>query len=923
MAVVLLCIQQDVMAQSIPLDPAVHTGRLANGFTYYIRHNETPSGRAQFYLVNKVGSVLEDEDQRGLAHFLEHMNFNGTKHFPKNKLVSRLQKAGIQFGAELNAYTTFDETVYQLPISTEDPGMVELAMQIMRDWAQEATLDPVEIEKERGIVLEEERLGKSANERMARQYYPMLLNNSRYAMRLPIGLDSILLHFKRPVIKRFLDDWYRPDLQALIVVGDVDVAGIERMIRTSFSTLRKPAHVRQRPQYDIPLTGKNQFLVVTDKEATSTQLQVFIKHKTTPLRTESDYVSFLQRTLFNQLLNTRRFTESSRERNPAYVSAGMGIQPVMGDLDAFQFNVTAKDGQLATAFRQTWSIVERVRRYGFTATELATVKQQYIRNMEAALNETDKTPSVNYVKEYQRHFLTGEAIPGVRWEHDFAKAKIAGITLADIQAIANTYLKDTDRDILILAPDKDRGSLPDIDTVSAWLTTIGGVKLDIYKEDTARHSLMTAIPQKGAISATKSYPAIAVQELTLNNGLKIVLKPTNFKNDEIRFRAFAPGGTSVYDDSLYDAAASADQLIGSMGIGELNPIQLTTALNGKIAEVMPYIAMRSQGIQGICSVRDLETALQLIYLRFTQPRKDTVLYNNIISRSRSTLPGRYADPNNVFNDTMSYAMGNYNYRNAPPSLAKLDKITLQRSYDIYKDRFADASAFTFVFTGSFNTDSIKPLLEQYLGALPAKNRTETAVDRGIHIPAGNLEKTVKAGTEQKALVRIIISGDYTYSMVNNQVLNALGQILQIRLLQSLREIAGEVYSPSVQFSFNKYPKNRYAFIVAFGCAPANVSHLKGLVLKEMASLRKDGAQIGEIEKVKASIRRNTELALKDNSFWLSYLSGQLENNEDLLEVQHSSQKLDAITVPALQQAARLYLTEQNILQFTLLPAGLP
>ncbi|KAA2238982.1 insulinase family protein [Chitinophaga agrisoli] len=912
---------QQAIAQRIPADPALKTGRLPNGFTYYIRHNEMPRNRAQFYLVNKAGSVLEDDDQRGLAHFLEHMNFNGTKHFPKNELVNRLQQAGIQFGAELNAYTTFDETVYQLPIATDEAGMVDLAMRVMRDWAQEATLDPQEIEKERGIVLEEERLGKSAMERMSRQTYPVMLNHSRYAERLPIGIDSILQHFQRPAIKRFLDDWYRPDLQALIVVGDIDVAQIERMIKTQFGSLRQPKHPRLRPRYEIPLAGTNQFLVVTDKEADATQLQLIIKHKAAPLRTEADYLASLQRSLFNQLLNRRRYMESSQERNPAYVSASMGIQALLGDLDAFQFSVTAKEGQLASAFRQTWAIVERVRRYGFTPGELAQAKQQYVRNLEATLSETDKTPSVNFVKEYQRHFLQGEATPGIRWEHDFVQAKIDAITLDDIQAVANNYLKEKDRDILILAPEKDRSSLPGVDTIETWLREMGSTKLDTYKEDTTQRPLMTTIPKGGSTVSTDSLPSIQVQMLTLSNGVKVVLKPTRFKNDEIRFKAFAPGGTSVYDDSLYDAAASADKLIGSMGLGTLNPMQVTAALNGKIVEVVPYIAARAQGVQGACSPRDLETALQLVYLQFTQPRKDTILYNNIISRSQATLPNRYADPNNIFNDTMSYVMGSYHYRNAPPDLAKLNRITLQRSFDIYKERFANAAAFTFVFTGSFDTDSIRPLLEQYLGALPATGHKETAIDRGIHLPAGRLEKTVRAGAADKALVRLIVSGDYPYGAVNNQVLNALGQILQIRLLQGLRETAAEVYSPSVQFTYNKYPKNRYGFIIAFGCAPANVQHLVTLVLQEMQSLRDKGASPEEVEKVKAATRHNTELALKDNSFWLSYLSGQLENSEDLLEVQHVQERLNAVTPQALQHAAQLYLTDKNLLQFALLPAG--
>lgn len=912
---------QPVIAQHVPLDPAVRTGKLANGFTYYIRHNEQPRNRALFYLVNKAGSVLEDADQRGLAHFLEHMNFNGTRHFPRNELVSHLQKAGVRFGADLNAYTTFDETVYQLPMPSDDPAMLTLALEIMRDWAQEATLDPQEIEKERGIVLEEERLGKGAKERMSRRYLPMLLNNSRYANRLPIGTDSVLLHFQRPVIKRFHSDWYRPNLQALIVVGDIDAAAMEKMVRAQFGTLKNPVHERARPAYTIPLTGKNQFMVVTDPETATTELDIYIKHKAAAIRTEADYLALVKRTLFNQLLNTRRYNETSREHNPAMVSAGMSISPLPGGLDAFSFTVTAKEGQLPAAFKQAWSVVEKVRRYGFTQTELNRARQQYLRNLEQLLNEQDRTPSVDFVKEYQRLFLQQEAAPGIQWEYNFAKAKLPAITLQDINNVTTAYIQDINRDILILAPDDKKQSLPAEDTVTAWLNEMQGMRLDPYVEDTLVHSILTVLPQRGRVTAADSLPAIGVTMLTLSNGVKVVLKPTTFKNDEIRFKGFAPGGASLYNDSDYDAAASAAAIIGSFGLGSLSPVQVNSALNGKVVQVAPFIDKRTAGVHGACATQDLETALQLVYMQFTHPRKDTMLYNNIINRSRAVLPNRYAEPNNIFNDTMAYVMGGYSYRSSPPTLAKLDRIGLDKVYDIYRERFADATGFTFVFVGNFNTAAIQPLLEQYLGALPAAGHKDTAIDRGIHIPPGRIVKTVKAGKADKALVRLIVSGDYSYSPANNQVLNALAQVLQIRLLQNLREAEGEVYSPTVQFTFNKQPRERYAFIIAFGCAPANADHLVNLVRREMEALRTTPVETDNIMKVKAAVIRNTELALKDNGWWLSYLDGQLENGEDLLQVQDVQKNLDALTPAAMQQAASLYLTEKNLLQFMLLPGG--
>jgi zinc protease len=906
-------------AQPIPFDPAVRTGKLANGFTYYIRHHESPVNRVQLYLVCKVGSILEDEDQLGLAHFMEHMNFNGTRHFPKNKLVDYLQKAGVQFGADLNAYTIFDETVYQLPLPAEDPALLKNGLQIMRDWAQDATLDPAEFEKERGIILEEKRLGKGAKDRMLRQYYPMLLNHSRYSDRLPIGTDSVLLYGKPAVIRRFHHDWYRPDLQALIVVGDIDVPAMEKMIHTLFSTLKNPGPGRPRTAYTVPLTGKAQFITVKDKEQASTMLSVYLKHKAPDMHTGEDYLEGIRRSLFNSMLEARRYEELSHIPDPSFLSVQAGIQSLLGGVDLFVFEVNARNGELEKAFKQGWEVVEKIKRDGFTQQELDRARQNYLRAMETAFKEKDKTPSVQLVGEYKRHFLQGEASPGIEWEYRFVKDHIQAITLQDIRTVATAYLNGADRDIVLTAPENGNQPLPGEAAIAGWIQSIGASALAAYKEKSTQSSLLVEKPATGKVISTEEVKAIAVTRMVLSNGVQVVLKPTGFKNDQVTFRAFAPGGTSLYNDVDFDAAVSADRMISSFGVGDLDPVQLTNALSGKLVKVAPFISIRSAGITGTAAPADLETGLQLVHLYFTRPRKDSVLFNKIISESRSVIPTRYVDPGNVFNDTMAYVIGHYNYRSSPPTLDKLNNISLEKSYRIYKERFADASAFTFVFVGNFDTASIRPLLEQYLGSLPALHKKETARDLGIHIPYGKMIKNVYKGKEDKALVRLVFSGDYSYDPVSNLQLHALGQILQIKLLQQLREAEGEVYSPSVQATYNKYPKNRYALIVAFGCAPANVEHLATMVQRLMDELRVKGVDAEDVQKYKASYVKNTELALKDNGFWLSYLAGQFENQENLLEVLDVQKNLEKITPASLKMAAGRFLTGENSIRFVLLP----
>jgi zinc protease len=907
-------------AQQIPLDPAVRTGKLANGFTYYIRHNEEPKKRVELYLVNKVGSILEDDDQQGLAHFMEHMNFNGTKHYPKNELVDYLQKAGVKFGADLNAYTSFDETVYQLPIPLDDPAMFGHGIDIMRDWAQEATLDPVEIDNERGVVLEEERLGKGANDRMTRQYFPMLLNHARYADRLPIGKDAVLTLFKAEVIKRFHKDWYRPDLQALIIVGDVDVNEAEKMVKERFADLKNPVNERARTKYTVPLSGNSQFMVVTDKEETTTSLEIMMMHKAPELKTEQDYILSIKQNLFNQLVNARRYAELSNDPAPAYTGVSIGINGMISNIDMLSFSVSAKDGQLATSFAQTWRVMERIKRYGFMPDEFNRVKQNYLRSLQSSVNEQGKTPSVSYVKEYQRYFLNGEASPGIAWEYQFTKDHINAISLTDINNLMNEYLSSKDVDILVSAPEKDKTTLPDSATVQNWINTIGKEAIQPYKDEQVNQPLLATKPKPGKVVSKQEIPQIGVTKLTLSNGVKVILKPTDFKNDQVLYGAFSPGGTSLYDRADYDAASNAGGLMGRFGLGNFSPVQLSQVLTGKVVSSAANIIQRSAIIAASASPQDLETALQITYLQFTAPRKDTLIFKNIINNSIAGLANRYADPNNVFADTISYVMGDYNYRAAALTAERLNGITLQRTYDIYRERFADASGFTFTFVGNFDVDTITPLLEQYLGALPSLYKNEKARDLGIHIPAGRLTKKAYKGTENKAIVRLVVSGNYQYSAVNNLLLKALGDILQIKVLQHLREEESEVYSPSVQTLYNKYPQNRYAFTISFGCAPKNIDHLIDMVEKEMSVLRDKGAEADDVQKFKAAYEKNVDLALKDNGFWLSYLSGQFENNEDVLQVQDIAKNLAKINPNTLQEAAKKYLAGENMIRFELLPA---
>ncbi|MDP2413363.1 pitrilysin family protein [Daejeonella sp.] len=902
----------------IPLDPAVRTGKLPNGFTYYIRKNIEPKNRVQLYLANKIGSIMENDDQRGLAHFMEHMGFNGTKNFPKNDLVNYLQKAGVRFGADLNAYTSFDETVYQLPIPSDDPEVLKNGIQIMRDWAQDATLDPAEIDKERGVVLEEKRLGKGAQQRMQDKYLPMLFNNSRYSDRLPIGTEEVLKNFSTETIKQFYKDWYRPDLQALIVVGDIDVDAMEQTIKAKFSDLKNPAKPRQRTKYSISLLNKNQFIAVTDKEFPVSVAQIMIKHPESKLITATDYRNSILRSLFNSMIGTR-FADMSKQADPPFLQAGANISGFLAGLDMYNVFVVAKPGEMERGFKAILTETERVQRFGFTQTELDRAKQSYLTNMESAFKEKDKTPSESLVNEYLRHFLEQEASPGIEYEYKMANTMTAGISLTDVNSLAKKYITDVNRDVIIMGPEKDKDNLPDEAKVESWISGTKQSNISAYVDQVSDKPLLSAKLSGGKVISESKIPEIGVTEFKLSNGVKVVLKPTDFKNDEISFSAFSAGGSSLYSDADFQSALYATAIIRNGGLGEFNSVQLPKLLSGKKVSVSPYIMERFEGISGSTSPKDIETALQLTYLYFTQPRKDAETFKGLIAQQKGGLANRGNDPNSVFADSVAAILGNYNVRRTGPSVEKINQVNLDRTFEIYKDRFADASDFTFVFVGSFNPSELKPLLEQYLGSLPSSNRKETAKDLGIKIPAGKIDKKIYKGQEPKASVRLIFSGDYTWSEKHNNQLNALAEVLTIKLIERLREDEGGVYGVGARASYTKFPKGRYTFNISFGCAPENVEKLISSTLDEINKIRVNGALAGDIEKFIAEETRTTETQLKDNGFWLGYLTSQLQNEDEPKQVLSYLESLKELNPEALKATVQYRLNPDNFIRMVLLP----
>lgn len=909
------------LTDTLAMDTSVLRGRLPNGFTYYIRHNEEPKDRVVMYLAAKVGSILETDDELGLAHFLEHMQFNGTKNFPKNELVDYLQRAGVRFGADLNAYTSFDETVYQLPIPSDDPELLKSGLQVMRDWAQDALLDGEEIDKERGVVLNEMLGGRGAQQRMRDEYFPMILNDSRYAQRLPIGTRERIEGFDHETLRNFHRNWYRPNLQALIIVGDIDVADIEQRVKTLFADLETPDGAPDRPEYSIPLTGRNQFMAVTDPEMPQTVVQVIIKHPEAAVKTVADYRMQLAKSLFNQMAGAR-FAELTRQSDPPFIQGGGSIGGFLRGLDAFTMYYAAKPGEIQRGFEAVVTEFERIKRHGFTSTELERAKGNFLTSVESAYAEHDKRKSESYVGAYLNHFLEGESALSNEDRYHLGKSLIGTIALDDVNALASQYYADVNRDILIMAPEKDRDNLPDEQTVNGWLAAVTASDIEPYDDNVQDVPLLEQPPQPGTVVERHERPDIGIVELTLSNGVRVVLKPTDFKNDEIRITAFSPGGTSLYDDTDFLSAAYAASVVGGSGLGPYDATQLTKYLSGKKVSVSPYIGERSEGFNATSGKKDLHTAFELIYAYFTVPRLDMEVFEGYMQRIKAALANRLDDPDAVFSDTINAVLYDHNIRRMSMTVDQVDQVDPQRAYAIYQERFADASDFTVTVVGSFTEDELMPLVLQYLGGLPVSDREEEARDLGIYPPDKGLERTVYRGKEQKSSVRLYYFGEYDYSEEENMQLDALESILNIKLIERLREAESGVYGVSASASYAKYPRHRYSFSVAYGTSPDKVEPLMLSALDEINKIKQHGPEQVDVEKFVSEQKRQLEVQLRENGFWLGHLSGTYQLREDPAYILTYVDELSKVTPESVKAVANKYLVEERLFKFVLMPEAL-
>jgi zinc protease len=903
----------------LPMDPGVRVGKLPNGLTYYIRKNSRPEKRVDLRLVVNAGSTLEDPGQEGLAHFTEHMAFNGTKNFPKNELVSYLQTAGVRFGGDLNAFTSFDETVYILPIPSDKPELVDKGLLVLQDWAFGMTMDNAEIDKERGVIIEEWRIGQGAGQRMRDKYFPLLFKGSRYAERLPIGKKEVIEGFKYDVIKQFYKDWYRPDLMAIVAVGDIDVDQMEKKIKEKFGAAKAPAKPRKREEANVPDHKETYVSIVQDKEATNVQVQVIYKQPGTDLKTEADMRNYLVRQLYNGMLNAR-LDELRQSANPPFIFGYSGYTGFVRTKDAYFANALVNETGAERGLRTMLEETERVKRFGFTQGELDREKKVQLKNIERAYNERDKTESENYVDEYVDYYLEGTAAPGIEFEYQFYNKYLSDVQLAEVNALAKQWVKEENRVVIITAPDKPSVQLPTEARVRELLAETAKANLKPYEDKAVASSLLPAAPMAGKVTAEKKLAAVDVTEFTLSNGARVVLKPTTFKNDEVLFQAYSFGGTSLYSDADYFSASNLGQIVTASGVGQFSATDLTKTLAGKTARVGLGLGETTESMNGNSSVADLETMFQLIHLYFTQPRKDAEAYNSFMTKMKAQMQNMSANPQFYFIDQTQKMMYNNSIRRKVlPEEADFDKINLDRAYEIYRERFGDASDFTFMFVGSFEMGKIKPLIETYLASLPGAGRQETYKDLGIRPLKGMNDREVVKGTDGKSLVNIMFTGETPYSRKENFLLASTIQLLNIKLIESVREGESGVYGIGAGGGLSKLPYQSFQIGIQFPCSATNADHLSKVALGEVEKLQKDGPKPEDVQKVKEAQKREREVQMKENRFWLNNLASYYQTGDDpsiLAEAEKATESLDA---KAIQETAKKYFNLGAYTRFVLKP----
>ena len=910
------------LTAKVPVDKKVKIGKLANGMTYYIRANKKPENRVQFRLVTNAGSILEDDDQQGLAHFCEHMAFNGTQYYKGNEMISTLQKNGIEFGRGINAWTAFDETVYYVELPSDNKDLVEMGFKILDGWASKLLFDQNEIEHERGVILEEWRGGLGAQERLRKATWPIMLKGSRYADRLPIGLEEVIRNFQRPVITRFYNDWYRPDLQAVIIVGDIDVNAMEAKIHEYFDSRKAVENPRPRPEFDIPGNKEPLVAIATDKEATNASMMLFWKHKKAPQGTIGDYRASLVRNLVSGMLDDR-YNELSEKATAPFIYAGGGYGGFLGrSCDAFIGSCAPKENRIEEATEAVLAEIFRAVQNGFTATELDRQKEEMLEHYRKMAKEANKTNSNNFAQEYTNNFLEGEVIPGIMAENRYAKEFIPEITLEECNALIRTWVTEENFVYYLTAPQQEGYKVPNEQEVlkiyNRARTNKYAAWVDNYKDEPLFEKQLAAVTPK----LTKTNTVLDYKEYTCPNGTKFIGKKTDPNADPIQMNSYAWGGTSLYSDAEYYMASTTAGFIDDAGIAQFSSTQLSKKLKGVNVSISPDISDQTQGFSGSCAPKDLETMLQLLTLYYEAPRKDKESFDKNVDQLRNQLKFIGENPQVVFiKKYIETARPGDPRAIAVPTEENIASLNLDRMYEIFRERFSNAAHQTFFFVGNIEDADVN-LIAKYLGNLPTtKAKAEKYRKLKDYDFKGTPRATAYKGTDNQGIM--LMSGStkgYKHSPKNAEIINQLSACMEITALEIIREKMGGTYSPSVNVSYSRIPEQEVSWTFYINCNPDSTNIIENAAMEILKQYINNGPDAETLAKVQEQQIINRQNSKQNNSFWMGQIMGSYRFNESRDYVVNDYESIvKSITAKDIQAAAKKFIDLKHYLVVFLKP----
>ena len=903
----------------IPLNPKVVKKTLSNGFTYYLQKNSLPEHQIQMRMVINAGSILETEEQRGFAHFLEHMVFNGSKHFPGNTLIDYLQSIGVEFGNDLNAYTGYDETVYMLPLPNGKKQTLDKAFLFFGDILSGLTLSTEAIDSERNIILEEWRTTIGLDQRLKDEMYPLLYRNSRYLNRRPIGLMDVVTGIGNDEeLRKFYRSWYRPDLTSFIVVGDFNQKEIEERIEATFGTIENPENAPLREFYSVPMDEETQVKIIKDEEITSTSVKIIHKFPHHEEKTLADLKHSVINIIYTYMVN-QRLSDISKQKGAPFMYAQSYATAAAGNTDRYISSATTKSDQIIEGAKGVIREMLRIEKYGFTQSELDRKKEILYNDIEQMAKEEDTQTSKQIVEAISNHVIYGEENASISFKKKFVEEVISEITLDDIQNLVDEYINPNGNKQIVIVTAPAHTNTPTENELIKSLESVKNEALSPYIDIEVDEPLMETTPVAGFIKSETYSEEMGITTIEYKNGVSVVMKPTTFKNDEIRFSSMREGGYSLAATDNFDNASMASILVSQGGLSNFDALQLDRITSGKQVYVAPYIHRYTEGVTGFSSEKDFKTLLQLTYLIYTAPRKDSEKFDRFISNKKEYNKNALNDPDTYFADEVNKVMMQNSPRTATMLTPKeLDAIDLDKAFDFYQSRYGSAYGTRFFIVGSFNVDSIKPLLTTYLGGLPGDKVATNYIDHGIRPPKGHHQYNFPRNRAEKTKVLIRFTGKYNDTQKARIEMGLLSDILTIRLNQKLREEIGGVYAPYAASTILQRPYNAYRLDVYFTCSPDNKDKLMQATFDEIESMK--GAITTEnLDKVKKAWLKDREGSLNTNGYWRKVMEDQWTRGEDEKDFKRFEQQINGVTEKQLSKLTRKYLNKENHLEFILSP----